>query len=164
MAFCPCPILRERCSFSLRLRRLVRIVEEKLVAVEILDHQQLVAPAAVLDRKAAGFELGAQRVERHDRGLVRLGLDVQGNEHQALADLLRPAVDSRIRRSCGSNERLMRRLRSIRLIIHMTAWNRGKSVPLAAALFLLFAAPAWIESPAAQRRPRGWPSITAETK
>ena len=39
--------------------RLVRIGEEKLVAVEILDHQQLVAPAAVLDRNASGFELGA---------------------------------------------------------------------------------------------------------
>jgi len=62
------------------------------VAVEILDHQPPVAPVAVLDRKAAGFELGAQRVESCDRGLARLGLDVQGNEHQALADLLRPLV------------------------------------------------------------------------
>src|SRR5207249_5883233 len=72
--------------------RLVRIGEEKLVAVEILDHQQPVAPAAVLDRNAAGFELGAQRVERRDRGLARLRLDVQGNEHQTLADLFRPLV------------------------------------------------------------------------
>ncbi len=66
--------------------------EEKLVAVEILDHQQPVGPVAILDRKAAGFELGAQCVERRDRGLVRLGLDVQGNEHRTLADLLRPLV------------------------------------------------------------------------
>src|SRR4051812_48354922 len=54
----------------------VRIVEEKLVAVEILDHEHSVAPLAVLDRNAAAFELGAQRVERCDGRLVRLGLDV----------------------------------------------------------------------------------------
>jgi len=37
------------------LLRLVRIVEEKLVAIEIHDHQQPVAPVAVLDRNAAGL-------------------------------------------------------------------------------------------------------------
>src|SRR2546426_976582 len=76
----------------LSLGWLVRIVEEKLIAIEILDDQQPVAPEAVLDRDAAGFELGAQRVEPHDLGLARLRLDVQRNEHQALADLLRPLV------------------------------------------------------------------------
>src|SRR5262245_59092723 len=48
--------------------RLVRIVEEKLVAVGILDHQQPVAPVPVLDRSAAALELDAQRVERRNRG------------------------------------------------------------------------------------------------
>jgi hypothetical protein len=76
----------------LRLLRLVRIVEEKLVAVEILDHDQPVAPVAVLNGNAAGFELGAQRVQRRNLGVVRLGLNVQGNEHQTLADLLRPLL------------------------------------------------------------------------
>src|SRR5687767_7368817 len=70
----------------------VRIVEEELVAVEILDHQQPVAPVAVLDRNAAGLELGAQRIECRDRRFARLGLDVQGNEYQTLAHLLRPLV------------------------------------------------------------------------
>jgi hypothetical protein len=41
----------------LRRLRLLRIVEEELVAVEILDHEQPVAPVAVLDGSAAGFEL-----------------------------------------------------------------------------------------------------------
>ena len=59
-------------QFASRLLRLVRIGEEKLVAVEILDHEQLVAPAAVLDGNATGFELGAQRVERRDGGFARL--------------------------------------------------------------------------------------------
>ncbi len=48
----------------------------------------------------------------------------------------------------------------------MTASNRRRfpHVPIAGALFVLIAAPAWIESPAAQRGQRGWPSIGAETK
>jgi hypothetical protein len=72
--------------------RLVRIGEEKLVAVEILDHQHPVAPVAVPDGNAAGFELGAQRINRRDLGLVRRWLDVQGNEHQPPAGLLRPLL------------------------------------------------------------------------
>ena len=50
---------------------------KKLVAVYILDHENPVAPVGVLGGSAAGFELGSQRFERRDRGLARLGLDVQ---------------------------------------------------------------------------------------
>src|ERR1700688_3420339 len=71
---------------------LVRIVEEELIAVEIIDHQKPVAPRTRLDRNALGLEFRAQRVQRGDRGLARLRLDVQGNEHQTLANLLRPRV------------------------------------------------------------------------
>src|SRR3954468_15029935 len=74
------------------LLRFVRVIEEKLVAVEILDNQQPVAPAAILHRSAAGFEFGAQGVERCHRRVVGLRLDIQGNEHQTLADLFWPLV------------------------------------------------------------------------
>lgn len=83
---------REYSGASRWLHRLVRIVEEKLVAVQILDDQQPITPLAILDRNAVGFELGAQRIERGDGDLVRLRLNVQGDEHQPLADLLRPLV------------------------------------------------------------------------
>ena len=43
--------------------RLVRIREGKLGAVEILDDQDPVTSLALLDRNAAGFELGAQRID-----------------------------------------------------------------------------------------------------
>ena len=48
----------------------------------------------------------------------------------------------------------------------MTASNTGKRARslLAGAALLLVAASASMESPAAQRGPRGWPPITAETK
>src|SRR5215469_2365206 len=39
-----------------------------------------------------GLELRAQRVQRDDRSLARLRLDVQGNKHHPLANLLRPRV------------------------------------------------------------------------
>jgi hypothetical protein len=79
-------------SSNLAGRSLVRIVEEELIAVGIIDHQEPVAPGTLLDRNALGLEFGAQRVQRGDRGLARLWLDVQGNEHQPLANLLRPRV------------------------------------------------------------------------
>ena len=55
---------RSSVTFDAAVRdpRLVRIREEKLVAVEILDDQDPVAPLAFLDRNAAGFELGAQPI------------------------------------------------------------------------------------------------------
>src|SRR5271154_6119441 len=68
---------------------LVRVVEEELIAVGIIDHQETVAPRTFLDRNALGLEFRAQRVQRGD---LRLRLGVQGNEHQPLADLLRPRV------------------------------------------------------------------------
>src|ERR1700682_3890704 len=71
---------------------LVRIVEEELIAVGIVDHQEPVAPRTLLDRNALGLEFRAQRVQRSDRALARRRLDVQGNEHQPLANLLRPRV------------------------------------------------------------------------
>src|SRR5258708_5160671 len=77
-------------SLSLAGSSLVRIVEEELIAVGIIDHQEPVTPPAVLDRSALGFELSPQRIEGRDRGLVGLRLDVQGDEHQPFADLLGP--------------------------------------------------------------------------
>jgi hypothetical protein len=71
---------------------LVRKVEEELIAVEIIDHQKPVTPPTLLDRSALGLEFLVQRVQRGDRGLARLRLDVQRNEHQPLANLLRPRV------------------------------------------------------------------------
>src|ERR1700723_3424566 len=70
----------------------VRIVEKELIAVEIIDYQKPVAPPTLLDRNALGLEFFAQRVQRGDRGLARLRLDVQRNEHQPLANFLRPRV------------------------------------------------------------------------
>src|SRR6185437_9709083 len=69
---------------------LVRIVEEKLISVGIIDHQKAVAPPAVLDWSAQGFEFSPQRFQGRDRGLAGLWLDVQGDEHQPFADLLGP--------------------------------------------------------------------------
>src|SRR5271165_2656512 len=71
---------------------LVRIVEEELIAVGIIDHQKPVAPRTLLDRNALGLEFRAQRVQRSDCGLARRRLDVHGDEHQPLANLLRPRV------------------------------------------------------------------------
>src|SRR5467141_4105433 len=71
---------------------LARIVEEELIAVGIIDHQKPVAPRTLLDRNALGLEFRAERVQRGDRGLARRRLDVQGNEDQPLANLLRPRV------------------------------------------------------------------------
>src|ERR1035438_2311879 len=78
-------------SFQLRVS-LVGIVEEELIAVGIIDHQEPVAPPTLLDRNAFGLELRAQRVQRGDLGLARLRLDVQRNEDQPLANLLWPRV------------------------------------------------------------------------
>src|SRR5258708_36204246 len=76
------------CFITSRLAgcSLARIVKEELIAVEIIDHQKPVAPRTLLDRNALGLEFCAQRVQRSDRALARRWLDVQGNEHQPLAD------------------------------------------------------------------------------
>src|SRR5579864_790596 len=66
------------------------IVEKELITVWIIDHQEPVAPRALLHRNALGLEFRAQRVHRGACGLRCGGLDVQRNEHQPLADLLRP--------------------------------------------------------------------------
>src|SRR5258708_24247675 len=60
---------------------LVRIVEEELIAVEIIDHQKPVAPRTLLDRNAPGLEFCAQRVQCGDCALARRRLDVQRNEY-----------------------------------------------------------------------------------
>jgi acyl-CoA reductase-like NAD-dependent aldehyde dehydrogenase len=57
---------------AIRLANLARIVEEELIAVGIIDHQEPVAPRTLLDRNALGLEFRAQRVQRGDRGLARL--------------------------------------------------------------------------------------------
>src|SRR5262249_7601676 len=67
-----------------------RIIEEKLITIGIIDHKDPVAPRTVLDRNALGRKLRAQAIQRRGRGHRRLRLDVQGNEHQGLANLLRP--------------------------------------------------------------------------
>src|SRR6266481_5690988 len=77
-------------SKSLAGYSLVRIVEEELIAVGIVDHQEPVAPPAVLDRSAPGFEFCPQRIEGRDRGLMGLRLDVEGDEHQPFADFFGP--------------------------------------------------------------------------
>src|ERR1700754_4605658 len=51
-------------------RSLTRIVEEELIAVGIIDHQEPVTPRTILDQNAPGLEFAAQRVQRGDRGLV----------------------------------------------------------------------------------------------
>src|SRR5882762_1171056 len=61
-------------------------------AAVIIDHQEPVTPRTLLDRNALGLEFRAQRIQRGDRSLSRFRLDVQGNEHQPLANLLRPRV------------------------------------------------------------------------
>src|SRR5438034_7192711 len=71
---------------------IARIVEEELIAVGIIDHQEPVTPRTLLDRNALGLEFRAQRIHRSNRSLSRLRLDVQRNEHQPLANLLRPRV------------------------------------------------------------------------
>src|ERR1700733_11181298 len=73
------------CSLS-------RIVEEELISIEIIDHQKSVTPPTLLDRNPFGLEFYAKRVQRGDRRLLRRRLDVQGNEHQPVANLLRPRV------------------------------------------------------------------------
>src|SRR6266404_50487 len=79
-------------SNSLAGCSLVRIVEEELIAVGIIDYQEPVSPRTLLDRNALGLEFRAQRIQRGDRSLSRCWLDVQGNEHQPPANLLRPRV------------------------------------------------------------------------
>ena len=69
----PCEAGRLRfISSNLAGCSLARIVEEELIAVGIIDHQKPVAPRTLLDRNALGLEFRAQRVQRGDRGLVRL--------------------------------------------------------------------------------------------
>jgi hypothetical protein len=77
-------------SSGLAGRSLVRTGEKELITVGIIDHQEPVAPRTLLDGNAPGLELRAQRVQRGDRGLAPLLLDVHGNEQQPL--LLRPLV------------------------------------------------------------------------
>src|ERR1039458_8637411 len=82
-------ISKRSCLNDLAGGSLGRVVEEELIAVGIIDHQEPVAPRTLLDRNALGLEFRAQRVQRGD---LRLRLEVQGNEHQPLANLLRPRV------------------------------------------------------------------------
>src|ERR1700685_790253 len=57
---------------SLAGRILGRVVEEELIAVGIIDHQEAIAPRTFLDRNALGLEFRAQRVQSRDCGLARL--------------------------------------------------------------------------------------------
>src|SRR5665811_1126458 len=71
---------------------LVRIVEEELIAVEVIDYQKPVAPPTLRDQNSLGLKFRTQRVQRGDRAPARRRLDVQRNEHQPLANLLGPPV------------------------------------------------------------------------
>src|ERR1700750_2223341 len=71
---------------------LIGIVEEELMAVGIIYHQEPISPRTFLYWNALGFEFCAQRVQRSDRALRRRWLNVQGNEHQPLTNLLRPRL------------------------------------------------------------------------
>jgi len=68
----------------------VRIVEEELVAVGVIDDQETVAPPALFERNAPGLEFCAQLIQRSGSGFGCWWLDVEGDEQQAFADLLRP--------------------------------------------------------------------------
>jgi hypothetical protein len=57
---------------------LARVVEEELIAIGVIDHQETIAPLTFLDRNALGLEFRAQRVQSGD---LRLRLEVQGNEY-----------------------------------------------------------------------------------
>jgi len=70
----------------------MRIIEEELVAIGIFDHQESVAPRTVLDWDVPGHKFYTQSIQCNRCGLVGRRLDVQGNEHESLADLVRPLV------------------------------------------------------------------------
>src|SRR5271163_4586211 len=63
-------------SSNLGGRSLARIVEEELIRVEIIDHEQSIAPRTLLDCNAPGLEFCAQRIQRGGRGCGRRRLDV----------------------------------------------------------------------------------------
>src|ERR1700745_1789175 len=111
-------------SSNLAGRSLARIVEEELIPVGIIDHQQPGAPGTVLDRNALGLEFRAQRVQRSDRGFARRWLDAEGNEHQPLANLLRPGVgqDKRAAQSVD--------LRDVRFAVLVVAPGARKAEPV----------------------------------
>src|SRR5260370_16778758 len=67
---------------------LARIVEEELIAVGIIDHQNPVAPRTLLDRNTFGLEFRTQRVQPGDPGLPRS--DVLANNHPPLPNLPPP--------------------------------------------------------------------------
>src|SRR5579884_738628 len=71
---------------------LVRIVEEELIAVGIVDYQETIAPRTFFDHNSPGLEFGAECIQCGDRAFACRRLDIQGNEHQPLADFLRPSV------------------------------------------------------------------------
>src|SRR5580658_1278691 len=69
---------------------LVRIVEEELIAVRVVDHQEPITPRTFLDCNAFGLKFGAQVIQCGGCGFVCGRFDVQGNEYQPFANLLRP--------------------------------------------------------------------------
>src|ERR1041384_5654836 len=78
---------------------LVRIIEEELIPVRIIDDQEAVAPPTTLDHNTLGREFRAQHI---DCGNLDLGLEVQGNEYQPLANFLRPRVSQETRATVPS--------------------------------------------------------------
>jgi len=66
-------------SSSLAGCSLARIVEEELIAVGIIDHQEPVTPRTLLDRNAHGLEFRAQRVSPVVQDLDRIIVGNKGN-------------------------------------------------------------------------------------
>jgi hypothetical protein len=88
-------------TLTLRLGGFRRVIEAKLIAVGIVDHEEPIAPRAVLHRNAVGFESCTERVECGD---LSIWLGVEGDEDEALADLLGPVA--------GEEDRLVKPRRS----------------------------------------------------
>src|SRR6185437_4711900 len=68
---------------------LARIIEEELIAVGIIDHHKPIAPRSLPHRSAPGLEFRTQRIQCSHH---RLPFQVQRDEDQPLANLLRPRI------------------------------------------------------------------------
>src|ERR1700761_5776971 len=73
----------------------VWVVEEKLIAVGIVDDQEAVAPRAFFDRYSFTLKLFSQRVEGGGACLWCGRVDVERNEENSFADLAGPGVSQK---------------------------------------------------------------------
>jgi len=68
---------------------LVRIIEEELIAIGIVDDQEPITPRTLLNRNAPSLKFHAKSIQRSD---LRLRFNIKRNEHQPLTNLLGPCV------------------------------------------------------------------------